>query len=144
MQAIRWGLMGLAMVLILGGCRRQPLNETAVHEALGEKREQYRTEIERGVQTAPPPIEVPNAEQPATPNQNPSQPGVPPYQAPPPTVSNEPHPQQNPSPPPDTRVGDVQFDPRTGQYGIAPPGAPEGYTIPLNNPPANQSAGESK
>ncbi len=148
MRTIEMALVGLAMALVLGACRRQPLNEHAVHESLAEKREQYQTEIERGVQSAPPPVEVRNPEQPPSGNNppNPSPPaggGVPSYEAPPPTVGSAPRSGNPSTPPPDTRTGDVQVDPTTGQYGIAPPGAPEGYTIPLQNPPSN-SAGESK
>lgn len=138
-------LLGLAVltVLTLSGCRRHSLSEHAVHESLAEKREQYQTEIERGVQSAPPPIEVPTTQQPPAnnPQNQPPQGGsVPPYEAPPPAASNAPMPNTAPAQPSNTRVGDVQLDPSTGQYGIAPPGAPEGYTIPLDNPASNPSS----
>jgi hypothetical protein len=145
-SAMRWiGLVAL-VGLMVSGCRRQPLGEEAVHEALSEKREQYQTDIERGVQSAPPPIVVSepsssSTNRPQTPSSTPQGGGVPPYEAPPPTLSNPSAPSTTPNPPADTRAGDVQLDPRTGQYGIAPPGAPEGYTIPLNNAPATTPSG---
>jgi|GEM_PF-766287 len=132
---------GLLILVLLGGCRRQALSEQAVHESLAEKRNQYQTEIERGVQSAPPPIEVSTPQQSSARGsqaQTPQGGGVPPYEAPPPALGNTPNaPSSSPS---DTRVGDVQLDPSTGQYGIAPPGIPEGYTIPLDNPASNPSS----
>ncbi|GBC93061.1 hypothetical protein HRbin15_01547 [bacterium HR15] len=138
------GLMGgLLALVLLGGCRRQPLSEKSVQESLAERREQYQTEIERGVQSAPPPIEVPTTQPSSSPRsqeQTPQGGGVPPYEAPPPTVGNNPTPSTTPANPADTHVGDVRLDPSTGQYGIAPPGAPEGYTIPLDNSASKPSS----
>jgi hypothetical protein len=127
----------LALGIVMEGCRRQPLNERAVHETLAEKQEQRRLDIERGVQAAPPPIEVPPS-QPAASDQQQGQAatqgGVPSYTPPPPLTTNSPSSGSSaPTAPADTRTGDVQLDPTTGQYGIAPPGAPPGYTIPLDN-----------
>ncbi|MEN3001699.1 MAG: hypothetical protein ABDI19_07660 [Armatimonadota bacterium] len=137
-------IVGLLALMVLGGCRRQPLSEHSVHEALAEKREQYKTDIEQGVQSVPPPIEVSDT-QPSpsgnAPNQTPSGSSVPPYEAPPPTVTSTPTPSNTPTTPSNTQVGGVQLDPATGQYGIAPPGAPEGYTIPLDNPNSRPSDG---
>ncbi|MCS7065026.1 MAG: hypothetical protein NZL85_01990 [Fimbriimonadales bacterium] len=141
----RFGLiMGLLALIGLGGCRRQPLSEHAVHESLAEKRERHQTDIEQGVQAAPPPAEVPNTQPSGDPSGQASQgSGVPPYEAPPPTITSTPAPKAAPATPSDTRKGEVQLDPSTGQYGIAPPGAPEGYTIPLENPRSNPPS-ESK
>jgi hypothetical protein len=127
----------LALGIAMEGCRRQPLDERAVHETLAEKQEQRRLDIERSVQAAPPPIEVPSS-QPAASDQQQGQAApqgeTPAYAPPPPLTTNSPSSGSSaPTAPTDTRTGDVQLDPTTGQYGIAPPGAPPGYTIPLDN-----------
>ncbi len=141
MRRLLFMLTGLlALGMLMEGCRRQPLDERAVHETLAEKQEQNRSEIERGVQAAPPPIEISAPPSPDAENrqgQATSQGGTPAYTPPPPLTTESPSSSSaTPPAPADTRTGDIQLDPTTGQYGIAPPGAPPGYTIPLDNAPS--------
>jgi hypothetical protein len=126
------GLIGLALGLALSGCQRQSYTEADVREAIAERQEQTKTEIEQGVRAAPP-VEVENPaaggasqRQDAPSNGEVNLPPPNRYDAPPPASRDLP----TQSPPPAT--GDVKLDPQTGQYGIQPPGAPETYTIPLD------------
>ena len=126
------GLIGLALGLALSGCQRQSYTEADVREAIAERQEQTKTEIEQGVRAAPP-VEVENpAAGGASPRETDAPSGevnLPPpnrYDAPPPASRDLP----TQTPPP--AVGDVKLDPQTGQYGIQPPGAPETYAIPLD------------
>jgi hypothetical protein len=126
------GLIGLALGLALSGCQRQAYTEADVREAIAERQEQTKTEIEQGVRAAPP-VEVENPaaggasqRQDAPSNGEVNLPPPNRYDAPPPASRDLP----TQSPPPAT--GDVKLDPQTGQYGIQPPGAPETYTIPLD------------
>ena len=125
-------LMGLALGLTLSGCQRQSYTEADVREAIAERQEQTKTEIEQGVRAAPP-VEVENpAAGGASPRETDAPSGevnLPPpnrYDTPPPASRDLP----TQTPPP--AVGDVKLDPQTGQYGIQPPGAPDTYTIPLD------------
>jgi hypothetical protein len=126
------GLIGLALGLALSGCQRQSYTEADVREAIAERQEQTKTEIEQGVRAAPP-VEV----------ETPSTAGAPPRETAAPSGEvNLPPPNRYDTPPPASRdlptqtpppaIGDVKLDPQTGQYGIQPPGAPETYTIPLD------------
>jgi hypothetical protein len=142
MKRLLWMLAGLlAMGIAMEGCRRQPLDERTVHETLAEKQEQRNVDIERSVQTAPPPIEIPSsppAHSGKQQGQAAPQGETPSYTPPPPLTTSAPSSSGTaPTAPADTRTGDIQLDPATGQYGIAPPGAPPGYTIPLNNAPGD-------
>jgi hypothetical protein len=126
------GLIGLALGLALSGCQRRSYTEADVREAIAERQEQTKTEIEQGVRAAPP-VEVENPaaggasqRQDAPSNGEVNLPPPNRYDAPPPASRDLP----TQSPPPAT--GDVKLDPQTGQYGIQPPGAPETYTIPLD------------
>lgn len=128
------GFLGLLMLLTLGGCQRESYTEADVREAIAERQAQTHEQIQQGVRAAPP-VEIQSP--PAIgkpPRGEGSQPpagsdvALPPpnrYDAPRPSAGNTPV----QSPPP--AVGDVKLDPRTGQYGIQPPGAPDTYTIPL-------------
>jgi len=129
------GLIGLVLGLTLSGCQRQSYTEADVREAIAERQEQTKTEIEQGVRAAPPvEVETPStAGAPPRETAAPSSGGeieLPPpnrYEPTPPANRNLPAQQ---SPPPN--VGDVKLDPQTGQYGIQLPGAPDTYTIPLD------------
>lgn len=140
------GLVGLvAGVLVFGaGCRREPVTEADLQRAIEERQSATHAEIERTVTTAPPPIVLPEQSeqgasgqgiQPSTPNQTPE------FVAP---TSPQGRPSNLTPPPPTTttrELGDIELDPKTGEYGIRPPGAPEGYNIPLNSP-RNAPAGQ--
>jgi len=128
------GLIGLALGLALSGCQRQSYTEADVREAIAERQEQTKTEIEQGVRAAPP-VEV----------ETPSTTSAPPRETAAPSSGSEielPPPNRYDTPPPASRdlptqtpppaIGDVKLDPQTGQYGIQPPGAPDTYTIPLD------------
>ncbi|MCX7924824.1 MAG: hypothetical protein N2554_03315 [Fimbriimonadales bacterium] len=137
MRISGWGFLGLIATLLLAGCQRTPYTQADVHEAIAERQSQTQLEIERGVRAAPP-VEVetpPTGGTPSTGNQTAPNPGgveLPPpnrYDTPAPRTSGNDMPVQSPP-----AVGDVKLDPRTGQYGIQPPGAPETYTIPLDRP----------
>jgi len=142
MKRLLWMLAGLLVIgIVMEGCRRQPLDEHTVRKTLAEKQEQRNVDIERSVQTAPPPIEIPSS-----PPANSGKPQgqavpqgeTPSYTPPPPLTSGAPSSSSTaPTAPTDARIGDIQLDPTTGQYGIAPPGAPPGYTIPLHNTPGD-------
>ncbi len=135
---MRWNGMwwvGLGLVLSLSACGgRQSYTEKDVQKALAERQGQINVDIERTVKSAPPPMEYtpPSGSRQGgsqgnnTPNMSPGAETT--GTLPPPTPSTPPS-----SPMPSQGVGDVRLDPTTGQYGIAPPGAPETYTIPLDN-----------
>ena len=129
------GLIGLALGLALSGCQRQSYTEADVREAIAERQEQTKTEIEQGVRAAPP-VEVETPSTTSAPPRETAAPSSgseielpPPNRYEPTTPATRELPAQQ-SPPPN--VGDVKLDPQTGQYGIQPPGAPDTYTIPLD------------
>ncbi|MFQ3610396.1 MAG: hypothetical protein SNJ72_02780 [Fimbriimonadales bacterium] len=135
MRQIGLWCLGLGLAVGLSACGgRKSYTEKDVHEALAERQGQVNVEIERTVKSAPPPMEyTPPAANPQRTGSGSAAGGIagaePGNTLPPPTTSSPP-----PSTPmPSQGVGDVQLDPTTGQYGITPPGAPEGYTIPLDN-----------
>ncbi|MFN4033208.1 MAG: hypothetical protein ACK4ME_06220 [Fimbriimonadales bacterium] len=140
MRRVIWCVVALWMALVFVGCQRRSYTEADVQRAIAEQQSEAQVEIERGVRAAPP---VVMENPPASPSGGSG--GAPPdsgavnlpppnrYDAPPPASQNMPV-QSTPTP----SVGDVRLEPRTGEYGIQPPGAPETYTIPLNQPPQGQ------
>ncbi len=136
------GLMGLAigLLLVATGCRRhQPMTEEDLQKAISERQQATQADIERTVSASPPPTII--VEQPAEGESGQGAPGSSPeggteFSTPTPTPARERPSALTPPPPEKTtrELGDIQLDPRTGEYGIRPPGAPENYTIPLNSP----------
>ncbi|GIV07416.1 MAG: hypothetical protein KatS3mg017_0618 [Fimbriimonadales bacterium] len=130
--------LGLFVLAALTGCQRQSYTEKDVHRAIAERQREAQVQIEREARVARP-VEVENPPSGGASSQSggvSSDMGgtnLPPpnrYDAPPPASQNMP---TQPAPPPS--VGDVRLEPRTGEYGIQPPGAPDTYTVPLNQQP---------
>lgn len=140
MRRVLWCIVALWMALAFVGCQRRSYTEADVQRAIAEQQREAQTEIERGVRAAPPIVmEKPPQDGSGAPGSAPPDTdavNLPPpnrYDAPPPASQNTP---TQSAPPPS--VGDVRLEPRTGEYGIQPPGAPETYTIPLNQQPQGQ------
>ncbi|CUU11084.1 MAG: hypothetical protein N2045_07405 [Fimbriimonadales bacterium] len=140
MRAWRWMITLVGVAMGLAGCREKPVTEADLQQAIAEHQQRTTEEIKRTVETAPPPYAVPNQQKPGgapapssgTPQTPQPTPGL---EIPPPNTYSSPPPTQTETPvAPTTGTGDIKLDPQTGQYGIHPPGAPETYTIPLNNP----------
>lgn len=139
MRTVIWGCLGLLVLAAFTGCqRRQSYTEADVQRAIAEQQREAQVQIERNVRAAPP-VEIDTSPQGGANRQGGSTPDtgnpnlLPPpnrYDAPPPASQNMP---TQSTPPPS--VGDVRLEPRTGEYGIQPPGAPDTYTIPLNQQP---------
>ncbi|MCX7993909.1 MAG: hypothetical protein N2651_09605 [Fimbriimonadales bacterium] len=133
MRNLLMSCLGLSVVFVFTGCQRQSYTEEDVQRALSERQEQTKMDIQREVRAAPP-VEIENPPSGSVPSRGegtPPNPGG--IELPPPNRYDVPRPTGNDTPvqsPP--AVGDVKLDPQTGQYGIHPPGAPETYTIPLN------------
>ncbi|MCS6923858.1 MAG: hypothetical protein NZM10_05710 [Fimbriimonadales bacterium] len=128
------GFLGLLMLLTLGGCQRKSYTEADVREAIAERQAQTYEQIEQGVRAAPPvEIQSPPASGESLQDGSNQPPAGSDVALPPPNRYDAPRPPAGNTPvqsPPPAR-GDVRLDPRTGQYGIQPPGAPDTYTIPL-------------
>lgn len=131
MRAFGWIGLGLAMTLC--GCQHQSYTDADVQKAIAERQEEFQVEIERGVRAAPP-IEIDTPSGGSKPSGGGSVPSSGEANLPPPNRYDTPPPAHRdlPTQSPPPAVGDVQLDPRTGQYGIQPPGAPDTYTIPLD------------
>ncbi|MCS6919622.1 MAG: hypothetical protein NZM28_07615 [Fimbriimonadales bacterium] len=135
MRRLAWGFLGLFTALVFTGCQRSSYTEADVRDAIEERQAQMHIEIERSVRAAPPvEVETPPANSAPSSKEgtapNPGGVELPPpnrYDTPAPRPTGGDTPVQSPP-----AVGDVKLDPRTGQYGIQPPGAPETYTIPLD------------
>ncbi len=135
---MRWTsvwLVALGLGLSLSACgRRESYTEKEVMEEIARRQGQIQTDIETTVKTAPPPMEFenpPSSGSGGSRTMSGSTRAMEPSSTPPPPAPSGSTPPASPMP--SQGVGDVQLDPTTGQYGIAPPGAPEGYTIPLDN-----------
>ncbi len=138
MRKTIWGCLGLLVLGAFIGCqRRESYTEADVQRAIAEQQREAQVQIERNVRAAPP-VEIDTSSRGGANQRGGSTPDtgnanlLPPpnrYDAPPPASQNMP---TQSTPPPS--VGDVRLDPRTGEYGIQPPGAPDTYTIPLNQP----------
>lgn len=130
----------LGLAWSLTGCREKPLTEADLQQAITEHQERTNVEIERTVQSAPPPYALPEQDSgkpsQAKPDNTSSLQSTSGLEIPPPNTYSTPPKGTEAAPIPNPQVGDLKLDPRTGQYGIQPPGAPETYTIPLNSPPA--------
>lgn len=137
MRKTIWGCLGLLVLTAFTGCQRQSYTEKDVQRAIAEQQREAQLQIERDVRVARP-VEVENPPAGGANSQGGAMPSadsvnLPPpnrYDAPPPASQNVPI---TSTPPPG--VGDVRLEPRTGEYGIQPPGAPDTYTIPLNQQP---------
>ncbi|MER3402194.1 MAG: hypothetical protein C4337_02565 [Armatimonadota bacterium] len=129
----------LGLAWSLTGCREKPLTEADLQHVITEHQERTNVEIERTIQSAPPPYAMPERDSGkpshAKPNGASSPQSIPGLEIPPPNTYSPPPQKTEASPTPTPQVGDLKLDPQTGQYGIQPPGAPETYTIPLHSSP---------